>query len=71
MANLFRISLTEQKIKNENIKLDSAANNAHYEVGKNIRNTIIKQGGTLPEDFSMPNKSLKELKGKKSDNWII
>ena len=61
IANLFRISLTEQKLKNENIKLDSAANNAYYEVGKDIRNIIINQGGTLPENFPTPKKSLKEL----------
>lgn len=63
-ANLFRISLTEQKIKNENVKLDSDANIAHYEVGKNIRDIIKKQGGTLPEKFPTPDKSLKELEKK-------
>ena len=61
IANLFRISLTEQKLKNENIKLDKEANIAHYEVGKDIRETIKKQCGTLPENFPTPNKSLKEL----------
>jgi len=66
IANLFRISLTEQKLKNENIKLDKEANNAHYEVGKDIRETIKKQGGTLPEDFLTPDKSLKELEKIKS-----
>lgn len=71
IANLFRISLTEQKLKNEDIKLDRDANNAHYEVGKDIRETIKKQGGTLPEDFLTPDKSLKELeKINKSDNSI-
>ena len=50
-ANLFRISLTEQKIKNENIKLDKEANIAHYEVGKDIRETIKKQGGTFTREF--------------------
>ena len=71
IANLFRISLTEQKLKNEDIKLDRDANNAHYEVGKDIRETIKKQGGTLPENFPTPNKSLKELeKLNKSDNSI-
>ncbi len=39
IANLFSISLTEQKIKNESIKLDKEANKAHYEVGKDIRET--------------------------------
>ena len=61
IANLFRISLTEQKLKNENIKLDKEANIAHYDVCKDIRETIKKQGGTLPENFPTPDKSLKEL----------
>ena len=61
VVNLFRITLTEQKLKNENIKLDREANNAHYEVGKDIRKTIKKQGGTLPENLPTPKKSLKEL----------
>ena len=66
IANLFRISLTEQKLKNENIKLDKEANKAHYNVGNDIRETIKKQGGTLPENFPTPNKSLKELEKIKS-----
>ena len=70
IANLFRISLTEQKLKNENIKLEGKANIAHYEVGKNIRETIIRQGGTLPEDFPTPEKSLKELEKKNEINHI-
>ena len=61
IANLFRISQTEQKLKNENIKLESKANETHYEVGKEIRNTIKKLGGTMPEDLPTPEKSLKEL----------
>ena len=61
IANLFRISKTEQKLKNENIKLESKANETHYEVGKEIRNTIKKLGGNMPEDLPTPDKSLKEL----------
>ena len=61
IANLFRISQTEQKLKNENIKLESKANETHYEVGKEIRNTIKKLGGTMPENIPTPDKSLKEL----------
>ena len=68
IANLFRISLTEQKLKNENIRLDKEANKAHYEVGKNIRETIMKQGGTLPENLPTPNKSLKELEKNRNSN---
>jgi len=61
IANLFRISQTEQKLKNENIKLENDANDAHYEVGREIRNTIKKLGGTMPEELPTPEKSLKEL----------
>ena len=61
IANLFRISQTEQKLKNENIKLESKANETHYKVGKEIRNTIKKLGGTMPENLPTPEKSLKEL----------
>ena len=64
IANLFRISQTEQKLKNENIKLESKANKTHYEVGKEIRKTIKKLGGTMPEDLPTPDKSLKELERK-------
>jgi len=61
IANLFRISQTEQKLKNENIKFEKEANLTHYKVGKEIRNTIKKLGGTMPEDMPTPKKSLKEL----------
>ena len=64
IVNLFRISQTEQKLKNENIKLESEANKTHYEVGTEIRNTIQKLGGTMPEDLPTPSKSLKELERK-------
>ena len=61
IANLFRISQTEQKLKNDNINGESNANLTHYNMGKDIRNFIKKQGGTMPEDLPTPNKSLKEL----------
>ena len=61
ITNLFRISQTNQKLKNENIIGENNANNTHYEVGKNVRDVIIKNGGTLPENFPTPNKSSKEI----------
>ncbi len=60
-ANLFRITQAEQKLKRENIKTEGKANNAHYVVGKKIRETIKELGGTMPEDLPTPDKSLKEL----------
>ena len=70
IANLFRISQTEQKLKNENIKLEKEANETHYEVGKEIRNTIKKLGGTMPENLPTPDKSLKELE-KENKKYMI
>ncbi len=61
IANLFRISQTEQKLKRDNIRSERDANKAHYEVGFKIRETIKELGGTMPEDLPTPKKSLKEL----------
>ena len=61
IINLFRISQTEQKLKRDTIKGEEKAKETHYKVGKEIRNTIKKLGGTMPEDLPTPSKSLKEL----------
>ena len=61
IANLFRISQTEQKLKRDNIQTEKEANKAHYEVGSKIRKTIKELGGTMPEDLPTPKKSLKQL----------
>ena len=66
-ANLFRITQTESKLKKDNIKLEKDANKTHYEVGKEIRNTIKKLGGIMPENLPTPEKSLKELEKEKRD----
>ena len=61
IANLFRISQTEQKLKNDAIKTEKDANDVHYEVGSKIRNTIKELGGTLPEELPTPEKSIKQI----------
>ena len=70
VANLFRISQTEAKLKKDNVKTEIIANATHHIIGKNIREVIIKNGGTLPENLPTPNKSLKELEkeNKKLEN---
>lgn len=60
-TNIFRISQTKQKIENENIRGENNAKNAHYQIGKNVRKFIAKNGGTMPEKLITPKKSLKEL----------
>ena len=61
IANLFRISQTEQKLKREKIQTEKDANNIHFEVGAKIRKTIEELGGTMPEELPTPEKSLKEI----------
>ena len=60
-ANLFRITQTESKLKRDNISTEKEANNTHYNIGKNIREVIAKNGGTMPENLPTPKKSLKQL----------
>ena len=60
-ANLFRITQTESKLKKDNVRLEKTANETHYEVGVEIRSTIKKLGGTMPEDLPTPDRSLKEI----------
>ena len=61
VANLFRINQTKQKLLKDKVQGENNANDIHYEVGKEIRYTIKKLGGTMPEDMPTPKKSLKEL----------
>ena len=60
-ANLFRITQTESKLKRDKIDTESKANITHYNIGKNIRQVIAKNGGIMPEDLPTPKKSLKQL----------
>ena len=59
--NIFRIAQTDAKLKRDNVDNEYTANSIHYEVGKEVRNSIKRLSGTMPEDLPTPNKSLKEL----------
>ena len=59
--NWFRIVQTEAKINREKIKTESEANVIHYQIGKEVRQSIKNMGGTMPEDLPTPSKSIKEL----------
>ena len=59
--NLFRIVQTEAKLKNEKISNEKDANMAHHEVGRAVRETIKKLGGTLPENLPTPDKSIAQI----------
>lgn len=59
--NIFRIAQTDAKLKRDNVDNEYTANSVHYEVGREVRNSIKRLGGIMPEDLPMPNKSLKEI----------
>lgn len=60
-ANLFRATQTEAKLKRENIQGKANANQTHYDVGKEVRDTITRLGGTMPEDLPTPEKGIKQI----------
>ena len=60
-ANLFRATQTDEKLRRENIQGKKEAGDAHYEVGKKVRQTIEELGGTMPEDLPTPYKSIKQI----------
>ena len=66
IANLFRINQTEEALINKNVESEKEAVNTHFIIGKNVRDVIIKSGGTLPENYPTPIKSVKDIE--KSNN---
>jgi len=52
--NFFRASLTKQKIERERIQEKKEANKAHFDMGQEVRETIIRTGATLPENLPTP-----------------
>lgn len=62
VANLFRASQTEQRLRREPIQGKTHANRTHFEVGRAVRNFIITQGNTPPEQMPTPEKSIQQLR---------
>lgn len=60
-ANLFRITQTEAKMRRDEPQGLDAASAIHYTVGKEVRETIEKIGGTMPEDLPTPEKSISQI----------
>ena len=60
-ANIFRITQTEALLEKQKENSEDIATNTHYKVGKEVRDTIKRLGGTMPEDLPTPSKSIKEL----------
>lgn len=60
-ANLFRITQTDEVLKNKQVDNEDDACKTHHAVGQAVRQTIKKIGGTMPEKLPTPEKSIKEL----------
>lgn len=65
-ANIFRITQTDALLKDNNVNTEKEACNTHNKVGKAVRETIEKLGGTMPEKLPTPEKSVKELEKEKT-----
>ena len=61
-ANIFRASQTKQKLEREQVQGKEKANSTHHQVGKEVRNTIKRLGGTMPEDLPTPERSIQQLR---------
>ena len=61
IANLFRISQTEEKLRKDGIHDAGAATATHHAVGQEVRKAIEKIGGTMPEDLPTPTKSIAQI----------
>ena len=61
IANLFRISQTEEKLRKDEVSDAATATATHHSVGKEVRAAIEKIGGTMPEDLPTPEKSIAQL----------
>lgn len=59
--NAFRATLTKHRLEREQPTQKEQANRTHYEVGSDVRETIKRQGGPLPEDLPTPEKSIHQL----------
>lgn len=63
-ANLFRITQTEDKIRQEDIRGQDRASTTHFEVGRKVRKAIKNIGGTMPEKLP-PETNIQKLKIRK------
>ena len=66
-ANLFRATQAEEKLRRDRVRGKRQANQAHFAVGKKVRQTIEDLGGTMPEALPTPKQSIKQVEGGKKN----
>lgn len=69
VANLFRITQTESRLKRDRADTENKACDIHNKIGRIVRKAIKEAGGTMPEDLPTPKKSLKQLE--KENNKML
>ena len=69
-ANIFWISQTEAQLRKQGNISEKDANNIHYDIGKNVRDAIIKNGNLPPEKLPTPIKSIKEIENERKGGKI-
>lgn len=60
-ANIFRVTQTEAKIRNQNIRGQEALENAAETVGRAVRNVMIQNTGTAPEDLKLSQDKINKI----------
>lgn len=60
-ANLFRVTQTEERIKNKNVRGQTNLEHTHFEVGREVRVIVQKNVGKNPEQLDQE-KQLPEIK---------
>ena len=58
---LYNGETADAKLKRDKVDNEYTANSVHYEVGREVRESIKRLGGTMPENLPTPNRSLKKL----------
>jgi DNA-damage-inducible protein D len=61
IANLFRISQTEEKLKQDAVDNVKDANDIHNMIGREVREAIKRMNRTMPEDLPTPEKSISQI----------
>ena len=69
-ANNFRATLTAHKLDHEGIIGQTAAMEAHKQVGQEIRGVIERSGGTMPEDLPAEPSIKPLIKGRRRKNEL-
>lgn len=60
-ANLFKVTQTEEKIKNKKVTGQLNLEKTHFEVGREVRGIVLKNVGKYPENLE-PEKQLPEIR---------